>query len=63
MVNFDIGAAATSVLNAAQSAAGGTWEKIQHDFSADLEGVVRSAANIALQLERGRSARKKPRSL
>jgi hypothetical protein len=53
MANFDLANVSTSVLSAAQSAAGGTWDKIKHDFAADLEGVLRSAANIAQQLEAG----------
>jgi hypothetical protein len=51
MANFDVADVATSVLNAAKNAAGGTWSKIQHDFASDLGLVLRNGANIAQQLE------------
>ena len=53
MANFDIGSVATAVLSAAQSAAGGTWDRIQHNFTSDLENVLRDTADIPLLLETG----------
>ncbi len=39
-----------AMLNAAQAAAGNTWNTIQHDFASDLKGVLQSAATIEAQL-------------
>jgi len=53
VARFDISAVGKAVLNAAANAAGKTWKKVQHDFTADLQQVLQNASNIALQLESG----------
>jgi hypothetical protein len=41
------------MLRAAEAAAGGTWSKIQHDFTSDVRNVLNNAAQIEQQLLTG----------
>jgi hypothetical protein len=42
-----------AMLQAAEAAAGGTWNKIQHDFASDVRNVLSNAARIEEQLRSG----------
>jgi hypothetical protein len=42
-----------AMLQAAEAAAGGTWNKIQHDFASDVRNVLNNAAGIEEQLRTG----------
>lgn len=41
------------MLKAAEAAAGGTWDKIQHDFASDVANILGNAAEIEEQLRTG----------
>jgi hypothetical protein len=47
---MDVASVASAMLNAAKTAAGTTWDQIQHDFLADISSVIRNAARIEAKL-------------
>ena len=46
-------AVAKSMLEAGKAAAGDTWNKIQHNFTADISGVVQNSTEIEARLRSG----------
>jgi hypothetical protein len=47
---LDVANVASAMLNAAKTAAGSTWNQIQHDFLADISTVIRNAARVEAKL-------------
>jgi hypothetical protein len=50
---MDVESMGPAMLDAAKTAAGDTWGKIQHDFASDLDNVLRNAAKIEADLAAG----------
>ncbi len=50
---MDTGAVAKRVLQAAENSAGASWDKIQHNFTADVKNVIENAAEIEAALASG----------
>jgi hypothetical protein len=50
---MDTSAVTKGVLQAAEKAAGASWDKIQHNFTADVNSVIENAAEIETALVSG----------